>query len=339
MSAVSTRATLRHFGGPSISLQEYKNYFTLPVWKFYRRYIPKKYSIDEIDRYYFDHFTSHAPRARPFKQVKELLSYAHQSGFKIFIFSTVRQSILNTLCERYGFEKYITHVEGDVRDKEKSLAPFIKKQKLNPKSTIYLGDTDHDVWAAKKSKVWSAVVLCGYQSQERLLGCAPDFVWNDLGGMRKFLGSLSHSPQPPLILRGGEGFPIATVGALIFNQGDVFLVQTHKWNHTFGIPGGKIKYGESSVAALKREIREETGFSLKNIRWACVHDSIRSKEFYKKDSHFLLMNYYAETNSRNFRLNDESESGFWVHPKTALRLNLNQPTRVLLEHFLKKKEL
>jgi len=54
--------------------------------------------------------------------------------------------------------------------------------------------------------------------------------------------------------------PVATVGALISNpEGQILLVRTHKWGHTYGIPGGKIEKGETAVAALRREIREETG--------------------------------------------------------------------------------
>ncbi len=136
-----------------------------------------------------------------------------------------------------------------------------------------------------------------------------------------------------------DQFPISTVGALLFNKGEIFLVQTHKWNHSFGIPGGKIKYGEKAIDALKREIKEETNFRIKNIRFAMVHDSIKSKEFYKKGLHFLLLNYYAESLSRKFKLNDEAERGFWISPKKALKLKLNEPTRVLIENYLQEQRI
>lgn len=135
-------------------------------------------------------------------------------------------------------------------------------------------------------------------------------------------------------LKKHKKYPLPTVGALIFNRGDIFLVQTHKWGHTFGIPGGKIELGETMKEALKREIWEETAMRIKNIRWAMVQDCVYSKEFYRKGEHFLLLNFYAESLSRHFKLNKEAESGIWVKPEVALKLRLNQPTRVLLEKYL-----
>ncbi len=128
-------------------------------------------------------------------------------------------------------------------------------------------------------------------------------------------------------------FPIPTVGALIFNRGDIFLVQTHKWKNSFGIPGGKIKKGETMIEALRRETLEETGMRLKKIRWAMVQDCINSKEFHHPRQHFLLMNFFAESFSRKFKLNDEAEKGIWIKPREALKLKLNRPTRILLETY------
>src|SRR6202000_1174905 len=91
--------------------------------------------------------------------------------------------------------------------------------------------------------------------------------------------------------------PIPTVGAMIYNsQGQVLMIQTHKWSHKWGIPGGKIKLNEKSEDALRREVLEETGLDLKDIRFELVQDCIEPQEFYKK-AHFLLLNYTATADS------------------------------------------
>lgn len=127
-------------------------------------------------------------------------------------------------------------------------------------------------------------------------------------------------------------FPITTVGALIFNPArEVLMIRTHKWSDLWGIPGGKIKSGETAQDALRREIKEETDLDVTNIQFAMVQDCIHSKEFFKQ-AHFVLLNYTCDTNSTAVTLNDEAEQYQWLPPSRALtHLDLNTPTRILLE--------
>ena len=127
-------------------------------------------------------------------------------------------------------------------------------------------------------------------------------------------------------------FPITTVGALIFNPArEVLMIRTHKWSDLWGIPGGKIKWGETAEDALRREIKEETNLDVTNIQFAMVQDCIRSKEFFK-EAHFVLLNYTCDTNSTAVTLNDEAEEFLWLPPARSLaHLALNTPTRILLE--------
>ena len=129
---------------------------------------------------------------------------------------------------------------------------------------------------------------------------------------------------------GGQ-MPIVTVGALIYDEeGKVLMVRTHKWSNLWGIPGGKIKWGESSTDALRREIKEETDLEVGDIRFVLVQDCIRSKEFYR-DAHFVLLNYTCVCEGqRQVTLNDEAREFRWVSTQTALELPLNQPTRTLV---------
>ena len=126
--------------------------------------------------------------------------------------------------------------------------------------------------------------------------------------------------------------PIATVGALIFNsEQKVLMVRTHKWSNLWGIPGGKPKFGESSLDALRREIEEETGLDIEHVRFVLAQDCIHSPEFHR-DAHFVLLNYLCQApGNQQVHLNDEAEEYQWVSLQDALCLPLNQPTRLLIE--------
>jgi ADP-ribose pyrophosphatase YjhB (NUDIX family) len=126
--------------------------------------------------------------------------------------------------------------------------------------------------------------------------------------------------------------PISTVGALIFNSKDeVLMLRTHKWSNKWGIPGGKIKWGETSEAALRREIKEETNLKVADIQFVLVQDCIHSKEFYK-DAHFVLLNYACRATGKKLdvKLNHEAQEFRWLSLAGAKKLKLNKPTKILL---------
>src|SRR5208282_4636934 len=114
--------------------------------------------------------------------------------------------------------------------------------------------------------VHSCAVLTGYNRLEQLRASEPDRIVEHLGELREILEGSG------LEWREGSGAeeeatpPVCTVGALIFNRDNqVLMIRTQKWSNLWGIPGGKIKPGEPSVEALRREIREETSLEIGEI--------------------------------------------------------------------------
>ena len=130
-------------------------------------------------------------------------------------------------------------------------------------------------------------------------------------------------------------YPLATVGGLIYNsKNDILLVKTHKWQHLYSVPGGKISYGETMHDAFRREVKEETNLDIYDIRFVCIQDCIHHKEFYQK-KHFLLINFVAYTTSETVILNEEAYEYRWIDIKDSLKLPLNEPTRFLIHEILK----
>lgn len=115
------------------------------------------------------------------------------------------------------------------------------------------------------------------------------------------------------------------------------MVRTSKWSDRWGIPGGKIKRGESCEDALRREILEETALPITEIQFVMVQDCIEPPEF-ERSAHFLLLNYLVQCahDQPEVVLNDEAQEFVWVPVVKALTLDLNIPTRVLLEECLRR---
>jgi 8-oxo-dGTP pyrophosphatase MutT (NUDIX family) len=184
------------------------------------------------------------------------------------------------------------------------------------------------VETARHGGVSSIAVLTGYNHPEILASVRPDITVPDLGVLRSLLGRRHRAARP-----------VATVGALIHDDaGRVLMIRTHKWSHRWGIPGGKIQRGESSTAALRREVLEETALEIDDIRFVMVQDCIDSPEFMRQE-HFILLNYAARARHTSVRLNEEAEEFLWLPPADALALELNQPTRILLRECLSRQLL
>lgn len=129
-------------------------------------------------------------------------------------------------------------------------------------------------------------------------------------------------------------YPIPTVGALVEREGRVLLVRTAKWRGLWGVPGGKVEWGEGLEEALRREFREEVGLELAHIRFALVQEARFSLEFHKP-THMLLLNYFARAEGE-VRPGEEILEWAWVEPEAGLAYPLNTFTRVLLERYLEE---
>jgi ADP-ribose pyrophosphatase YjhB (NUDIX family) len=216
-----------------------------------------------------------------------------------------------------------------VADKRKVIAGLLEENGFAPEETLFIGDMPHDVETAKAGGVYSCAVLTGYCKLEQLRASNPDLIVEHLGELRDLLAHNDLCLEPG---NKRQGLPVVTVGALIINgASQVLMVRTHKWSDLWGIPGGKIKWGEGSITALRREILEETGLEITGIEFVLVQDCIRSPEFYR-DAHFVLLNYTARcVGDTAVKLNDEARDCEWVTLAKALEMKINQPTRVLLE--------
>jgi ADP-ribose pyrophosphatase YjhB (NUDIX family) len=171
-------------------------------------------------------------------------------------------------------------------------------------------------------------VAYGYGAEADLAAERPDAVFASFAGLLRQLDKAACAAS--------RHFPVATVGGLIRDdEGNFLLVRTRKWSGKYGIPGGKIEYGETMEAAFVREAFEETGLAVRELRFALVQDCVEHPEFYRP-RHFLLVNYLARADGVKppVRLNHESDAYLWAAPAEALALPLNGPTRVLVESAL-----
>jgi phosphoglycolate phosphatase-like HAD superfamily hydrolase/8-oxo-dGTP pyrophosphatase MutT (NUDIX family) len=318
----ATNEIFRHYGKPVFTLEDFREKFYLPFPEFYREHLPEM-ALPELDHHYHTAFKMLQTGIEPLPYSLEFLDYVRERGLPTFLLSSIHHEHFEAQGGRLGLQKYFRQAYTQALDKRKVILHLLAEHNLNASETIFIGDMVHDIETARHAGVVSCAVLTGYDSLRKLKSASPDLLFRNLREVRDFLERHRDEAGEP---------PIATVGALIFNpRGEVLMIQTHKWSHRWGIPGGKIKPDEPSEAALVREVREETGLELRDVRFALVQDCIKPPEFYRK-AHFILLNYTAVATSDAVTLNDEAEQHRWVSLDEAAKMDLNGPTRVLIDY-------
>ncbi len=318
----ATNAVLAKYEIAALDREQFRRAFRLPYQDFYAEQLPG-IPLEELEAHFRPAFDAAITPVTVLPHAREKLEWCTALGIRAFVLTSMDTLAFERQMDDFGLRHHFEATYSGVLDKREIIHQILKTHNLNPVETAFVGDMTHDVETARHGGISSIAVLTGYNHAEILAAVRPDITVPDLGVLRSLLDR-----------RRSIARPIATVGALIHDgAGHVLIVRTHKWGDRWGIPGGKIERGESSITALRREILEETGISLRDIEFAMVQDCIDSPEF-QRPEHFLLLNYVACACSTPVQLNDEAEEFRWLPPADALSCNLNQPTRLLIMEAL-----
>lgn len=327
----ATNHVFSQAGVPELTLERFRAEFCLPFTRFYERYTPHL-PMPQLEEWFHGRFRMEQGSVEPLPHAREFLEFCRERGVRTFVLSTVHREHFAAQNARAGFEPFLERPYVEIWDKRKKIHDILAENNLVPTETIFIGDMEHDIETARHGGIGSCAVLTGYNSVEQLRAAGPDLIVEHLGELRGILERNAMELRPNSRVPHVSSQPVVTVGALIFGEENrVLMIRTHKWSNLWGIPGGKTKFGETSEAALRREVKEETDLDIDDIRFVLVQDCIHSREFYR-DAHFVLLNYTCRcVGQSEVRLNEEAVEFRWVTMGEAEQMPLNAPTRILLE--------
>ena len=322
LTLAATNDVLRHYGAGPVDEATYREQFRLPIEGFYQRHIgpvPR----EQIDTLFFERYAQRAGQSGLFPEVRTLLEVMRWRAVDVTIVSTMAQRILESLVTRLQIAPLLHAVYGGAADKVPVLRRLITAQGWDPDTCLYVGDMPHDIEAARAAGAQAGAALYGYCPPDKLRAAQPDRCYQSVG---ELLGDL----EQELVL-AVQRRVVPTVGGMVINEaGEVLLVRTRKWSDLYGLPGGKIQYGETMENAYYRELREETGLHLDNATWLTTQDCIEHPQF-REPRHFLLINYLSRVAGRPaLQANYESREIGWYPLQQIDSMALNEPTRALL---------
>lgn len=124
------------------------------------------------------------------------------------------------------------------------------------------------------------------------------------------------------------------VGAVVYSGDKIFLMESPKWNG-WVIPGGRIEEGETEEEALKREIKEELGIEITNIKKLSETWKEPSADFFDSSTKFHFITFSVEAKSTKITTNHEISNYDWFTVEEAIKLQLVDSTRSVVEQYIK----
>lgn len=198
----STNHTFNSIGIESISWQQYRETFTIPILDFYaangadREYILA--NISTFTMTFHNHYENLAVKARTRKGTRAILTYLQDRKIDRVIFSNHNVAAITKQLERLGIKELIPHVLAHIdradnvekRNKGQKLAQFIKEHKYLAREVVIVGDTEEEIHIGKELQATTIAITGGNHTARKLLAAKPDYLIHNLHALQHIINKL-----------------------------------------------------------------------------------------------------------------------------------------------------
>lgn len=174
----SLDALLRRAGKPDIDVATYQRIFNFPVVDVYRAlgFDTSPASFAAMSREFMDYYEARRLECTLQKGARKFIHEVHALGISQSVLSAYRHDYLTSIIAEHDLERYFVHLSGNddifANDKSRRAPGHLKKLGIPAEFVLYVGDTLHDVEAARAMGVRCVLIDHGthaHQSRERLL--------------------------------------------------------------------------------------------------------------------------------------------------------------------------
>lgn len=177
----------QRLGVKEISLEEFKREWEQPHMRFYNRYgmfvggEEQKNIAEEIALYRDSYQAALAQYpVKPHSYIRDTLQKFKKAGIKMIILSSnLRETLLSDI-EEFGLQGIFGEINSEVHDKAADIKEIIPRNGFEPRETIFVGDTPHEIEAGKSAGIKTASVTWGFSSEEKLQVARPDYIIHNL---------------------------------------------------------------------------------------------------------------------------------------------------------------
>ena len=125
-----------------------------------------------------------------------------------------------------------------------------------------------------------------------------------------------------------------SVGAFLINKKkEILLFKRIIYPFAYTLPAGHIDTGNRPLAAVKKELLEETGLKVKKLKLFSKENVIGDKCRRGADNHLWHLYIAHVSNNIEIKINDEGIRPIWIALDKALSKKLVYPLRYFIEKY------
>jgi phosphoglycolate phosphatase len=115
--------------------------------------------------------------SNPIKEMPETLKKLKKQNYTLGIMTSNKKESVEKFLKKHDLEVFDFIYSGsNLFGKDKVLKNLFKKQNIDPKHSVYVGDEIRDIQAAKKINLRIIAITWGYNSKKGLLKYKPDYL-------------------------------------------------------------------------------------------------------------------------------------------------------------------
>lgn len=195
----ATSVELKTIFGRTISIQEYRNEFVIPVSQFFKNL---GVDVKKLEKSYkqsaqtFDvEYEKRVKKCRTRSGAKKLLSWLEKSNIRSVIFSNHTTEKISEQTNRLKITRFFDvilankniHDAYTTKGKEGRLIEYMNKNNINPKDVLIIGDTAEEIVIGHDMGAKTVAITAGHSSTKRLKVAKPDYLISNLLEIEKIL--------------------------------------------------------------------------------------------------------------------------------------------------------